>query len=104
MSFLQDLLSKPYPSEKATEVERMVEQLVKIGKTDDFLCERFTPGFNSQMRNVQARDIGKRLDEIGGLALMEYVHRQVRRKSGKGGKILAEHLEYCWDGVGKWKA
>ncbi len=104
MSFLQDLFSKPYPSEKAPEVERLLDQLVKIGTKDDFLCERFTPGFNSQMRNVQARDIGKRLDEIGGLALMEYAHRYVRRKTGKAGKALAEHLEYCWDGVAKWKA
>jgi hypothetical protein len=104
MGFLQDLLVKPYPSEKAGEVERLLDQLVKIGMTDDFLCERFTPGFNSQMRNVQARDLGKRLDEIGGLALMEYAQRYVRRKGGKGGKVLSEHLAYCWDGVAKWKA
>jgi hypothetical protein len=101
MSFLQDLFSKPYPSEKAPEVERLLNELVSIGKRDDFLAERFTPGFNSQFRHVRARDIGKRLDEIGGLALMEYAHRYVRRKATK---VLAEHLEYCWDGVAKWKA
>jgi hypothetical protein len=105
MGFFQDLFFKPYPSDRASEVERMMDQLVKIGLTEDFLCERFTPGFNSQMRNVQARDIGKRLDEIGGMPLMEFAQRYVRRKAGrKQGKALSEHLEYCWDGVGKWKA
>jgi hypothetical protein len=101
MSFLQDLISKPYPSEKSPEVEKLLAELIQIGKRDDFLCERFTPGFNSQMRNVRARDVGKRLDEIGGMALMEYAHRYIRRKTSK---TLAEHLEYCWDGVAKWKA
>jgi hypothetical protein len=101
MSFFQDLISKPYPSEKAPEVQKHIEELIKIGKTDDFLSERYQAGFNSQHRNVRARQIGQRLDEIGGLPLMEYVQRQVKRKTSKA---LAEHLEYCWDGVGKWRA
>jgi hypothetical protein len=104
MSFLQDLLSKPYPSEKAPEVERLLNDLLKIGRQDDFLAERFTPGFNNQLRNLSAISIGKRLFDIGGIPLMEYAQRYVRRKSGKAGKALAEHLEYCWDGVGTWKA
>jgi hypothetical protein len=101
MSFLKDLFVKPYPSEKAPEVEKLLAELVGIGKRDDFLCERYTPGFNSQMRNVRARDVGKRLFEIGGLELMEYAHRHVKRKASKN---LGDHLEYCWDGVGKWRA
>ena len=102
MSFLQDLFSKPFPSDKAPEVERLIEELVKIGKTDDFLTERRgTPGFNHQMRHNRARQIGTRLDEIGGMALMEYTQRQVKRKTTKA---ISEHLEYCWDEVGKWRA
>ncbi len=104
MSFFQDLFFKPYSSEKAPEVEKLVEELIKIGKSDDFLSERHTPGFNSQFRNVRARQIGTRLHEIGGLELMEYAHRQVRRKCGKAGRALSEHLEYCWDDVGQWRA
>jgi hypothetical protein len=101
MSFLQDLFSKPYPSEKAPEVQKHIEELVRIAKNEDFLAERHQPGYNSQFRHVRARQIGHRLDEIGGLELMEYVQRQVKRKTSKS---LAEHLEYCWDEVGKWKA
>lgn len=101
MGFLQDLFHKPWPGDRNDEVQRLLTDLVKIGKTDDFLCERFTPGFNSQMRNIAARDIGKRLDEIGGMELMQYAHRHVRRKLSK---VMGEHLEYCWDGVAKWRA
>ena len=102
MDFIQDLFSKPFPSEKAPEVERLIEELVKIGKTDDFLSERHQPPvFNHQHRHNRARQIGARLDEIGGMALMEYAQRQVKRKTSRA---LAEHLEYCWDEVGKWRA
>lgn len=101
MGFLRDLFHKPYPSEQAQIVEKLLADLVRIGRTDDFLSERFTPGFNAQMRNIAARDIGKRLDEIGGLELMQYAHRHVRRKLSK---VMGEHLEYCWDGVAKWRA
>lgn len=101
MSFLQDLFSKPYPSEKAPEVERLIEELIKIGRSDDFLAERYTPGFNVQHRHQRAIEIGKRLDEIGGMDLMLYAQRQVKRKTSRA---LSEHLEYCWDRVGKWRA
>jgi hypothetical protein len=101
MNFLQDLFSKPFPSDKTPEVERLLEELIKIGKTDDYLAETHMPGFNMQHRHNRARQIGARLDEIGGLALMEYAQRQVRRKTTKA---LSEHLEYCWDEVGKWRA
>ena len=101
MSFFQDLFSKPYPSEQAPEVQKLIDELIKIAKSDDFLSERHLPGFNSQHRNVRARQIGARLDEIGSMDLMEYVHRQVKRKTSKA---MGEHLEYCWDGVGKWRA
>jgi hypothetical protein len=102
MDFLQDLFSKPYPSQNAAEVERLLAELIKIGRGDDFLSEsRSTPGFNIHCRHKRAIEIGARLDEIGGLDLMLYAYRHVRRKTSK---TLGEHLEYCWDQVGKWRA
>jgi hypothetical protein len=44
-------------------------------------------------------EIGKRLNDLGGYNLMDYVLRRVRRKLGKE---LAAHLEYCWMGIGSW--
>jgi hypothetical protein len=102
MSWLTDLISKPYPGELRDEVEKLLAELIEIGKRDDYLSERHLPGFNSQYRHVRARAIGKRLNDIGGLPLMEYAHRLVRRKTGKAGRALAEHLEYAWAEIGDW--
>ena len=101
MQFLTDMFSKPYPSEKGQEVERLIEELCRIGKTDDFLSERPGAGFNFESRHIRTRDIGKRLHEIGGLPLMEFVNRRVRRKVGKN---LSWHLEAAWKGIGDWIA
>lgn len=101
MQFLTDIFSKPYPADKAQEVERLIEELNRIGKTDDFLSERSGGAFNRDCRHIRAREIGTRLDEIGGVALMEYVNRQVRRKLGKN---LSWHLEAAWKDIGEWIA
>lgn len=99
MQFLKDLLSKPYPSHNKEEVERLLDELVRIGKTDDYLSERPGAGFNAQCRHIRTREIGTRLDQIGGLELMEYANRHVRRKNGRQ---LSSHLEYAWTQIGKW--
>ena len=101
MDFITDLFVKPYPSHAKQEVERLIDELARIGKTDDFLSERPGAGFNRECRHIRSRDIGKRLDEIGGLALMEYVNRQIRRKLGKN---MSWHLEACWKDIGNWIA
>jgi hypothetical protein len=98
---IKDLLTKPYPDKNKEEVENLLAELLRIGKTDDFLSERPGAGFNAQSRHIRTREIGKRLDQIGGLELMEYANRHVRRKIGKQ---LSSHLEYAWSGVGKWSA
>ncbi len=101
MWFLSGIFGpKLYPSENNREVADLIAALIKIGKTDDFLSERPGGVFNAQMRHNEAIRIGRRLDEIGGLPLMQYAYNQVRRKAGK---LLASHLEYAWDDVGHWE-
>jgi hypothetical protein len=77
----------------------LVSELIRIGETDDFLSERPGPPFNFQCRHIRSREIGKRLDELGGLRLMEFVHKKVKKKLGK---ILVSHLEYAWSEIGNW--
>ncbi len=94
MSFLGDLFTGvPAPSQDKQEVQRLTDELIQIGKRDDFLSERPGGQFNSQSRHIRARAIGKRLNQIGGIELMEYVNKKVRKKAGKE---LGAHLEYCW--------
>lgn len=101
MNFLTDLFIKPYPSHARQEVDRLIDELVRIGKTEDFLSERPGGSFNRDCRHIRSRGIGTRLNEIGGLALMEYANRRIRRKLGKN---LSWHLEACWRDIGDWIA
>lgn len=101
MGFLSSLFEpRPYPSNAGREVQQLIDELIKIGHMDDYLSEHPGGAFNAQCRHVRSRQIGKRLDEIGGFPLMEYAFEKVRKKAGKQ---LASHLEYAWDEVGSWK-
>ncbi len=98
--YFQDLLGiPPCDSQFRSEVNKLVQDLVQIGKTDDFLSERPVAPFNLQCRHTRARQIGQRLHDIAGLPLMNFAFRRVRKKAGKE---LAAHLEYCWAEIGGW--
>jgi hypothetical protein len=100
MDFFINLFTPlPCPSEKRPEVDRLVDELARIGKNDDYLSERPGPPFNFHCRHTRAIDIGKRLNEIGGFNLMEAVYFRMKKKVGK---VTGSHLEYCWQGIGKW--
>ena len=100
MSFLADLLGiVPCPAHAKDEVDRLLNELMRIGQTDDFLSERPGGAFNIQCRHLRAIQIGKRLNEIGGGKLMEYSLRRVKKKLGK---TVFAHLEYAWDDIGQW--
>ncbi|OJX41227.1 MAG: hypothetical protein BGO78_00305 [Chloroflexi bacterium 44-23] len=102
MGFIEDIFGiKPFPSHMRQEVERFTTELIQIGEADDFLSERPGRPFNSQCRHIRTREIGKRLHEMGGLPLMEYVHVRINKKLGKN---LAAHLEYAWAEIGNWMA
>ena len=96
---LKNLFSRPFPSENKAEVDKLLAELIKIGQQDDFLSERPGPPFNGHCRHMRAREIGKRLDEIGGFDLMEYIYLRVKKKLGAP---IASHLEYAWAEIGKW--
>jgi hypothetical protein len=81
------------------EVDKLAEELIRIGRNEDFLSERPGMGFNAQCRHIRARQIGTRLNEIGGLELMLAIRRQVRKKLGEN---LASHLDYAWSEIGQW--
>lgn len=97
---MKDLFNKrPYPLEYKPEVEKLIAELIKIGKTDDFLSERPGNPFNIKCRHIRAREIGERLYEIGSISLMEYAYNKVTKKLGNN---LGSHLEYAWSEIGNW--
>ena len=93
------LFSKPYPKNNKQEVIALINELIEIGKRDDFLSERAGHPFNAQCRHIRAREIGTRLDEIGGFDLMEYAAHRIRKKLGIE---MFSHLEFAWAEIGRW--
>ena len=55
---------KPYPREAKQEAERLINELMRIGTTDDYLSERPGHPFNSKCRHMRTREIGKRLEAL----------------------------------------
>ena len=105
MEFLSGLFGEKainqLDAQRKAEVNAIIDKLVKIGRTDDFLS--LVPGgpFNLQCHHREARDLGKRLNEIGGVPLMYAVRKTIRRKLKE---VLAEHLDHCWKDIGAWQA
>lgn len=104
MSILDLLLGDPVirslDANKRQEVDKLITQLIKVGAQDDFLS--LTPGgpFDIQCHHREARQIGKRLHEMGGTALMEAARGRVKRKLKA---VMAEHLDHCWKDIGAWQ-
>jgi hypothetical protein len=101
MDFLRNLFAPgpKVPSQNRQEVDQLIQELIQIGKKDDFLSEHAGGAFNGHFHHIRARAIGKRLNEIGGLPLMEYARDRVKRKLGLN---MAAHLEYAWSEIGSW--
>ncbi len=97
--FGSSVINQLNPNQKQ-EVNKMIDQLIKIGKQDDFIS--LSPGgtFDIQCHHREAREIGKRLDDMGGVDLMQAVRQKVQRKLKA---VMAEHLDHCWKGVGDWQ-
>ncbi len=104
MSIWEALFGHPVirnlPSDQKQEVKGLLKKLVKIGELDDFLSLQPGGPFNVRCHHTGAREIGKRLDQIGGLELMDAARSHVKRKLKP---VLAEHLDYCWQDIGDWQ-
>jgi len=88
------------PSAEKREVESLLTELVKIGKLDDYLSLQPGHPFNGRCHHTGARKIGERLNQMGGLELMQAARWHVKRKLKA---VMAEHLDYCWQGIGDWQ-
>lgn len=101
MGIFDNLFSRgpSVPKENKAEVDTLIAELLKIGKSEDFLSESPGGAYNGQCRHLRSRAIGRRFDQIGGLALMQAIRERVRRKLGAN---LAAHLDYAWTDIGEW--
>lgn len=105
MSLISKLIGEPeiraLDAQSKAEIKGLINKLVKIGKTDDFLSLQPGGPFDGQLHHREAKDIGRRVYQIGGLPLMMAVRMTIQNKMGP---VMAEHLDHCWKGVGDWQA
>jgi hypothetical protein len=87
-------------------IEGLLRDLVEIGRTvkdpsyhnSGYL---YKDERGEHTRDPRAREIGARLDRLGGKALMLQAHAVVREELGS---TAARGLEACWGEIGEWLA
>ncbi|MFO8143293.1 MAG: hypothetical protein R6T78_01250 [Dehalococcoidales bacterium] len=82
-------------------VDSLIQELVRIGWEEGFVEPGYGQHYDEEGRNIRARNIGKRLDEIGGLRLMKVAWWRVRFDLSPG--PASRDLDIIWDGVGEWR-
>jgi HEAT repeat protein len=100
ISHISSLLKDMDVDVAADEISRLVRELLWIGKVVGYLTSPGEGGdaFDGRFRNKEARQIGARLDEMGGFELMQEVYYLVRRELPSE----ARSLESAWGYIGKW--
>ena len=81
------------------EADRLVEELIQIGETDGYLSMRPGGKFNETNKHIRARQIGEKLNELGGMDLMRAANYAVRARLGG---VPARELEAAWGYIGNW--
>jgi HEAT repeat protein len=79
------------------EIYRLTEELISIGIQIGYLSMEDDNAFDERHRNIRARQIGMRLNEMGGIELMREVGLVVGEVLGKG-----RELEVAWGYIGNW--
>jgi hypothetical protein len=82
-----------------SETDALIWELIDIGQNDEFLSDEPGGKFDAECRHVRARQIGERLNEVGGIDLMQLAYHRVRNALGGGPARL---LESAWGYIGSW--
>lgn len=71
----------------------MTRELVEIGTGRGFMTV--------EKDDERTREIGHRLDRLGGMELMQRVHANVSQQLPY--RARSRELERAWDGIGDWR-
>ena len=97
--FGQDKRGMNLTREQKQGLEALVNELISIGLKEDYLSERPGGAYNGQCHHRRTREIGEKLNALGGLDVMSLAFKRVKKKVGRQ---LGDHLEYAWAGIGEW--
>lgn len=81
------------------EIDELIIELVEIGRINDFIS---IPGgnFDGNGYHRGARQIGVRLNQIGGIELMQAAYYRVAAVLGP---VAGRSLEVAWGYIGDWR-
>ena len=86
--------------EESAELEKLFQELLSLGKANEFMGSPGAEGFNMVGYLKRAVEIGERLDSIGGLNLMLSFYKRMDKIRHN----LAHELEIVWNGIGQWQS
>ncbi len=82
------------------EEEVLAKELIQISQAEGFLASQPGGKFDSDGKNIRAREIGEELDGLGGMELMREVFYTIQPRIGSSN---ARQLEMVWGGIGDWQ-
>lgn len=85
------------------EIARLTVELIEIGRLYGFLSTQPGGKFDKNCKNIRAREIGTRLDQIAGFKLMREVFDYAAENFSPG-SALSQELEVAWDLIGDWQS
>lgn len=80
------------------DIDKFVIELIEIGKYSNFVS--FSgDAFDENGYHTRTREIGKELNKIGGMPLMQAVFYRVLKRLGP---CVCRALEFAWSYIGDW--
>jgi hypothetical protein len=83
------------------EADRLVDELIAIGSEGGFVSSQPSSGYDRSGVSIRAREIGVRLNDLGGLRLMKQAWWRVRFELSPGS--AGRNLDIIWDRIGEWR-
>lgn len=83
------------------EIECLVDELVAIGREEGFVSTSGPKIYDCYGVSLRAREIGKRLNDMGGLRLMKNVWWRVRLALSPS--PASRDLDIIWNRIGEWR-
>lgn len=87
-----------------SEADQLVAELFTIArkKVEPHLSPFLSTPSGKYRRNIRARQIGERLNQIGGIDLMRKAWWRLEVEFYRTGLREGRSLDLCWDGIGGW--
>ena len=78
----------------------LVSEVIAIGQSVEYtvLSEKRTAAYDSKCRHKRVYEIGKLLNDHGGMKTMQAAAYRIRAAGCDG-----RDLDRCWDGIGEWR-